>query len=667
MMLFELSFKNMKKSFKDYAVYFMTLVLGVSIFYIFNSIGSQEARLALENSDRDVIGLLKNLLSGLSVFISVILGFLIVYANNFLIKRRKKEFGIYMLLGMSRQQVSQILVIETVLIGFISLGVGLLAGVFASQFISVLVAKMFEVDMTEFQFVFSASAFAKTLLYFGIMYLAVLVFNTVSVSKYKLIDLFAAARKNERVRMKNTLLCVLVFIASVCILAWAYYKVTVDFESLITESLFVLLPPVAAGCIGTFLFFWSLSGFLLQAVQSNKSVYLRETNIFVMRQLNNKINTAVLSMTIICLMLFVTICALASAISLNDSFKKSVRELTPVDVQITKTLKTKDIHSLLAEKGFDVNSKLRDAVFYNKYRVEGLTMGSTLGLSTEDAEYLYFYTHMEETLMKLSDYNKIAALYGTEEFFLSDDEYLIIADYPPVVKKRNMGLQSGTTVKIGEKLYTPKYSECKTAFVDMSANRSNSGIIILPDSALEDACADSSGMVANYNVSGGKAERAALEADLIKTIRYGRTGLSINTKLDIYSAATGLSAVAIFLAFYLGITFLIAGGAVLALKELADSSDNRQRYGILRKIGADERLINKTLFIQTAVFFLMPLVLAVVHSVFGITFALKVLETINSVEGLIGPIIISAVIIILVYGGYFTVTYFGSRSIISED
>ena len=155
MMLFKLSLKNIRKSFKDYAIYFFTIILGVAIFYMFNSIDSQEARLAMNSSSREIIKLLINLLSGVSVFISVILGFLIIYANNFLIKRRKKEFGTYMLLGMGKRQVSKILVIETILIGIISLGVGLLIGVFASQFMSVLVAKMFEVNMTKFEFVFS--------------------------------------------------------------------------------------------------------------------------------------------------------------------------------------------------------------------------------------------------------------------------------------------------------------------------------------------------------------------------------------------------------------------------------------------------------------------------------------------------------------------------------
>ena len=124
-MLFKLSWNNMKKSIKDYAIYFLTLVLGVAIFYMFNSIDSQQAMLTVSQSQREIIKLMINMLGFVSVFVAVVLGLLIVYANNFLINRRKKEFGIYMTLGMGRRQISKIILMETIFIGIISLAVGM--------------------------------------------------------------------------------------------------------------------------------------------------------------------------------------------------------------------------------------------------------------------------------------------------------------------------------------------------------------------------------------------------------------------------------------------------------------------------------------------------------------------------------------------------------------
>ena len=203
MMLFKLSIKNIKKSFKDYAIYFLTLVLGVAIFYVFNALDSQEAMLQLSATEKEIISLMNEFLSGVSVLVAVILGFLIIYASRFLVKRRKKEFGIYLTLGMGKRQVSKILLMETVIIGLISLAVGLGVGLIASQFMSIVVAKLFEADMSRFEFVFSQTAMLKTVMYYAIIYLIVMIFNVFAVTKYKLIDLLNAAKKGEKVKMRN--------------------------------------------------------------------------------------------------------------------------------------------------------------------------------------------------------------------------------------------------------------------------------------------------------------------------------------------------------------------------------------------------------------------------------------------------------------------------------
>ena len=213
-MLFKLSIRNMKKSFKDYAIYFLTLVLGIAIFYMFNSLDSQQAMLEVSESTREMIKLMIQMLGMISVFIAIVLGFLIVYANNFLVNRRKREFGIYMTLGMGRRQISGIIFLETILIGILSLVVGIFIGIFASQFMSILVAKLFEADMSEFTFVFSKDACIKTCIYFAVMYLAVMIFNTLTISRYKLINLLTAIKKNEKVKMKNPIISILVFLVS---------------------------------------------------------------------------------------------------------------------------------------------------------------------------------------------------------------------------------------------------------------------------------------------------------------------------------------------------------------------------------------------------------------------------------------------------------------------
>ncbi len=305
-MLCKLSLKNIKKSIKDYAIYFFTLILGVAIFYVFNAIDSQTVMMDVTSSTREIIKLMTNMLSGVSVFVSFILGFLIIYASRFLIKRRNKEFGIYLTLGMSKRKIASVLFFETLFIGIISLFVGLCVGIVLSQLMSLLVANMFEANLTKFTFTFSSSACIKTLIYFGIMYFLVMIFNTVNVNRCKLIDLLHGSKKSEKVRLKNPLVCTIIFIASSTVLGYAYYLVTGGIAEL-TEAT-QIFKPIIMGAISTFFLFWSLSGLILRIVMHMKKVYYHGLNTFVVRQISSKINTTVMSMTVICLMLFVTIC-----------------------------------------------------------------------------------------------------------------------------------------------------------------------------------------------------------------------------------------------------------------------------------------------------------------------------------------------------------------------
>lgn len=667
-MLFKLCLKNIKKSFKDYAIYFMTLILGVAIFYMFNSLDSQQAMLNVSESTRKIIKMMIDMLGIVSVFVSIILGFLIVYANNFLIKRRKKEFGIYMTLGMGRRKISRILLIETILIGIISLGVGLIVGIFGSQLMSILVGNMFKADMSRFEFVFSNEACIKTCMYFGIMYVLVMIFNIFTISRYKLIDLLTAIRKNEKLKIKNPIISIIVFIISVVILGYAYHTVTYDFNNLTTAD--KLLPPIIIGSVGTFLVFWSLSGFILKLVQSSKKIYLKETNMFVLRQINAKINTTVMSMTIICLMLFVTICVLSSAISLNNSMQKGMEEMTPVDINLVKFY-TEDenddsIEEMLKNTEVDLN-KFKDKTEITSYSITTLTLENTFGTALDEfkAKSTSVRTDTPEEIIKVSDYNKIAKVYGNEEYSLKDDEYIILCDstYNSFKDMRDKALQANTVIEIQGKKYIPKYNKCQDGFIIMSSTHVNSGIILVPDNCLlNDDMIYANYLVANYNTNTYEGKK-----EIQNYLENKNLGLYEITKIEIYEGSTGLSAIITFIALYLGIIFLISSSAILALKELSESSDNKERYNILRKIGADEKMINKSLFMQIGIFFITPLLLACIHSIFGIKFALKTFEGFDGIDNLTIPIIITALFIVAIYGGYFVATYLGSKRIIKEN
>lgn len=678
MMLCKLSIKNITKSMKDYAIYFFTLILGVAIFYVFNAIDSQTVMLKVSGRTYEIIKLMTSILSAISVFVSFILGFLIIYASRFLIKRRNKEFAIYLTLGMSKRKISLILFFETLLIGLISLIIGLGLGVVLSQLMSILVTNMFEADMTKFQFVFSQSACLKTLIYFGIMYLIVIIFNTIIINKYKLIDLLSSSKKSEKVKLKNPYVCIVIFIISVIVLGLAYYLVTDGFEKLTTAD--QILIPIIMGIVSTFTLFWSMSGLILKLVMSLKNIYYKGLNSFIVRQISSKINTMVFSMTIICLMLFVTICVLSSSLSLKNSMTKNLKELVPMDIEFTKPVNREEgngfseievndskisIEKTLENLNLNPEKEFKDTLSFNIYEDESIILKSLLINSLDEIykEYPFLLYNQTIDLMKLSDYNALAEKFNLEKYNLKENEYIVIVNYDYMASIINTGLKNNPELLLNNETYHSKYKKCQDGFYELNSSRSNTGFIVLPDKALENHTSIAEFLVANYKNDKEKTED---KIDEVLSNNYNKTTwLTYNSKIDIANASVGLGALVTFVGLYLGIIFLISSAAILALKELSESTDNKERYNMLRKIGASEEMLNSALFKQIGIFFATPLLLAIIHSIFGIKFANFLLESMGT-KGLLLSNIMTAIFLVTIYGGYFILTYLCSKNIISK-
>lgn len=723
-MLFKLSFRNITRSVKDYAIYFFTLVLGVTLFYVFNSVGSQAAVLELNNAKKLIVELLSKILSGMSILVVAILGALIIYASRFLIKRRNKEFAIYLTLGMSKRKISRLLFFETLMIGIISLAVGLLVGIGASQLISILIGRLFEADMSKFQFVFSEKAFFDTILYFGLIYLVVIVFNTIIVGRLKIIDLLHGSKKSEKAFLKNPLLRAIVFVLSSFGLSYAYWWVTNDKVSMM-DRINNLLWPVAIGVITTFLLFWSFSGLIMEVLTRSKRFYYRGLNSFIFRQVSSKINTAVVSMSLISLLLFLTISILSLCFSINESMKKELAYNTPVDAFIELTdynavfgpngpgygpsasssdqdwnlqvkesqrYMQKSIYQRLTEKDEEIAKSIKEHLEVNVYADHALTFKQTI-----QAEYLTglvgeFMSKTAVPILRVSDYNKIAKLYHREEISLADNQYQMLADYKPMSDSIDKSLASGFQINYRGQTLSPVTKKHLEGFVTSSGMKSNTGILIVPDKIATDQAIGSRVLLVNYNTSADHTAQQ-IDNDIRRVYDLGNLSIEVHTtdealqktkekskaeeqrpsgvsfsymtKILIYTSSIGLQAIATFVGFYLGIIFLISSAAILALKQLSESSDNIEKYAALRRLGASNKMLNRALFIQIAIFFVFPLLVGILHSVFGIKFASSIIEVFGS-GGLLASIPITASMLILIYGGYFLLTYLSSKRIISE-
>ena len=664
-MLFKLSFRNIRRSIKDYTVYFFTLILGISLFYVFNAIESQTAMMNLSSTAHELINLMGGVMTALGVLVAIILGLLIIYANRFLMKRRKKEFGIYMTLGMSKGQISRILLVETLIIGILSLVIGLLVGIGLSQVMSVFVANLFEANMANFEFVFSETSFIWTIIAFGVTYLIVMILNIVTTGRQKLINLIHSAKLNEKVKVRNLPLSILIITSSIGILAYAYYAITGDVRNLDDVKLIVL---IALGCFGTFLFFWGLAGIAIRILPKFKNFYYNGLNTFIFREINGKINTTIVSMTVICILLFFTIIIFSSAMSINNTFTKDLRDLIPADFQASKIINSnkETAKETLVQSGIDIKKDLSNWADITIYKTEDITYQQTIGseaistMGTFDDQALL---QISESIVHISEYNSLASLYGHEEFELSPNEYIVVANYNDAVSVRNQALeQNSPTIIIDNINLTPKYNEVKDGFIEMSSNRVNTGIIIVPDSINLIGKETSSFIAGNYNLNDEK-QKTVLDNKLLEIAPKDNILMIVDTKTELYDQSIGLSAIVTFIGLYLGIIFLIASAALLSLKELSDSSDNQEKYSILRKLGSNKKSLNRALFVQIAIFFGLPLFLAIIHSIFGIIFVNNVILAYMT-SGLLTPIVMTIAFMTVIYGGYFVITYFTSKRIV---
>ena len=656
-MYFKLAAKNIKKSLKEYTIYFLTLVFGVCIFYTFNSIKSQGVMMELSGLQANAFELTNSVIGIASVFISFILGFLIVYANNYLIKRRKKEFGIYMTLGMENKGLSRIIFVETMLIGVISLGIGLVCGVLLSQGISVFTAKLFKTDITKFTFIFSKDAFIRTIICFGLIYLVVLIFNSYAVRKVQLIDLLNGARKNENLKVKNIWISVVVFLISITMIGIAYYMVLKAGVAVVFN-----IVPIILGFVGTFLFFFSLSGFLLKILQANKKHYLKDLNMFVLRQINSKINTTFISMSFICLMLFVAICTFSGGLGITKAMNKDLDDLTQFDASFW-SYDTDNIIGVINEQYGGLDPIIEEKSQYTNYNTETnySKFISQEAMEKNKNNYPIFVDDKIKAI-KLSDFNSVMRMLGKEEIALEENEYYAFGDIPDLIKYIQEAMDRETNVIVNGNELKPANYEVMEVTTYNSTMKNNLCTFVVNDSLVNGLEVSMTNLNIKFNCSEEEAENF-INNNLRSVDRVGKVPVYGMTKNELRDNSIGLGAMISYLAIYIGIVFLITSAAVLALQQLCESADNSYRYELLKKIGVDDKMIKRSLFYQIGIYFMVPLSLAIVHSIVG----LKVSGDIVSIFGnanMLKYILYTMIAVVFIYGGYFIATYNGAKKII---
>ena len=586
-MFSKLAWKNVRRSVKDYGVWFLTIAFGVCLFYVFNALENQSVlRFLAQNPKVNVVEAIQRLIGILSAFVWAVLAFLILYASGFLIRRRKSELGTYLLLGMERWQVARLLLVETVCIGVLALAAGLALGVLAAWGLSAFTATLFAVPMTFFTFELSLPALAKTALAFAAIFLLVMVYHAFAVSRCRLIDLMRANRVNQTLRQRSLGASVALFLVGVVLLVIAYAMLLTR-GLLRVDALFWVM--IGLGSLGTLLFFRSLSGFLLRVCRSRKKLYYKNLNMFVLRQFNARINTTYRSMTVICLMLLLALGITASSVGLNNTVEQMTNEMTPRDMQLIFWNEPEDpepdLAAVLKEGGFDPE--------------------------TECSAWLSFPVYQGErsNVLSQADYDAMVQRWGKKEAdaFLEREWMEVAAD------------ETAQTAPLNYWYFLADYAGDKNA----------------AEEKFEEA------------VSG--------------LAQLG--GFSWSSKLQNWLDMMGTKVLVLFIGLYLGVLFLLASAAVLALQQLTQAADSAGQYRTLSLLGAPAAMRGRAVTAQVFLAFFLPLSLALVHAAVGMTAANAVIAEVGKVDAASSSAV-TALLLLVVYGGYFLATCWGSRRIL---
>ena len=726
-MLCKLAWGNVRRAGRDYLVYLLTLTLGVTVFYAFNTISMQVDIAGID--EEGLAQVMGSMLGDLTYFLAGVMAFLMVYANNFIMKRRKKEFGLYQVLGMGRGRVATIMALETVIVSVVAFVAGIVLGVGLSQLMTFFTASLFKTQIANFHFFFSMHAFNLTLACMLVMFVLTLLLNLRAVRRTKLIELMGAERRNESIKTRNPWIAIAIFAVGAVLVGVAYYRLLRDgfpltaTDSKLQEAMNQFGITTAMVTVGTFALFWGLSGMLIKLLQSLRGVYWRGLNMFTVRQLAAKVNTVCFSMGVIAMLLFLAITSVTCGMSIANVMNENLERYNPVDVSQTYVYYTPDtLDYYKGYKGY-VNPSEADRMvladttvdLYPAWHGKGKSAdnndetGKKVDIADVAGEHVQIDSYlsypvggsnpsvtpsemckiMGEKLPKAfggsnadtmglfvtpaSQYNKLRQMMGEEPVHIGHDQYLLTCDMGgELVDLYTKYMAGGHTLTLGGHELKPATdkSDEDTAAIANSAMGSNPGTVVVADELLSQLNLQpySSSLLVNYKqgMDTTEADESIKNTVLDNLLVDGKEPGSWGifiTRSEMYTQAAQMNGLISYLAIYIGFVLVVACAAILSIQQLSNVADGSRSYRVLAQIGCEDRQICHSVMAQQAVFFLFPLAVGLTHSFV----ALKVIIELVSIFGNMsigGTVGLTCAIFLAAYGGYFLVTYLMSAGMV---
>lgn len=675
----KLAWGNLRRALKDFTVYFVTLMLSVSLFYSFNTLTNQAFFVGLSSSTSHLVLRMAELITGLSIFLMIVIGILIVYANVFFMRRRVREFATYLLLGMKKSSLAFVILIENFIVGICALIVGLLVGVVVSQFSSLAVLKLFNSPVERFHFLLVPQAMIFTACMFGVVFVLSTLCATFVISRTRLSVLFRSSFTSDRFKIKNPWITLVLFVVSILLIAQAYHMFS--YEVLTANGGGTFLCCTALVVLGTALFFYSVSTAFTQIARAIKPLYYRGLNLYVVRQFASRINSSWISMTMICATIFIALCTLSIGFTAVASIRTQESLMAPTDFFADFICKdgyepeqTDKLVSLMAQEIPSWNTTVGGTAQLtsytlgeadNVYTIANLI--SDCGLSKEKAidgvpinvvdNPVYF--------VGCSEYNRFRALAGLQPIELADNE-VRFASYPGLADQTDSLASSGKTITLADKYHNVRIKP-KLKLSDLAGLSSNPCSLIVPDSWVHTMKPRQTRLFAQFYSSSkevneqflqeladaNKHEQGILRQNNAYHLRVMNTAL----RYEILEAALAMRVTGTFVAVYTGIILLITSAAILSIQQLSELSYMRESYTKLLQLGATRASCSDTIFTQLGIWFMLPCALAISH-------AFCVMKEMDALYRLMGAdteakqwLFITAGIVLAIYALYFLMTF----------
>lgn len=671
----QLAKTNVRKSIKDYLIYFITIAICVSLFYAITSLSSSDYELITEESYN--FRALKIILQYSTYLITAILILLIAYVNKYMIGRRKREFATYVLLGAEQISVSLMFFIETIVVGFLAIITGILVGTLFSQAITAIVLISAKQEV-----VFSIKLYADTVvitfIFFISMFCIIGLYNVIVLRKIKLIDMINAHKQVEFQFKRSNKVYIAIFVVSIImyIISGSYTVKLINSEiDYSVKSLMYIGISLITFIIGTYALFYSIAYIMIYIKNKCINFKYEGTNLFLIGAIVSKVKTAPI------LMATISITFLGAMISFIMTLVMSQWSMGYLDMRVPYYIEIRNNYStnFLAQSNID-DIKVIPKLDYSEI-VEWLNNnGKDIESYCQVEKYIIsHYDNIKSTLaIKLSDFNKLRTMLGYDEIKLNDKEFTtqwhnavsdeVINNYVGKNSKLNI---NGVTYNISQ---DSSYKES----IGEGFYFNSDNIIILPDEVCDNLDFIETNFVANienkmkyeeanefrqnyiYNWFRSNNSEFVTKYSDENDITYRVIDIRIKS-LEINNILTTTLAMRI-LGVYLGIVLLMISLTILSLSQLTDSIEHKDRFNVLRKLGVEENQINRIILKQISIYFIAPIVIAMIgDAIFIYNYYLIYNDIITVFVGnieFILSIIFGVALMIVIYICYFIGTYY---------